>query len=211
VAIGTEQLEAEEQSSEVEKDCPRGEEELPMRNRFTVGVLAILVGTLDLTLCGPPKSVVAKIEVPPYATVTADDAIVKEILAAFDRAEQAIQARDVDGLMARYSKRYNYHKLRKSDARRIWEEIFECHRKLHSTHLFTDIKTVQVDGETRAEVKCTGALWGLASETGQKVTVDSWFEEVHYLVKEDEAWRIIGNAGGAAEPPRFGHAPHPLF
>jgi len=90
-----------------------------MKNRFTVGVLAILAGTLGLTLCGPPKPVVAKVEVPPYATVTADDATVKEILAAFDRAEQAIQARDVDGLMALYSKRYNYHKLRKSDARRI--------------------------------------------------------------------------------------------
>jgi len=182
-----------------------------MKNRFTVGLLVILAGTLGLTICGPPKPVVAKVEVPSYATVTADDATVKEILAAFDRAEQAIQARDLDGLMALYSKRYNYHKLHKSDARRIWEEIFEYHHKLHSTHLFTDIRTVQVDGETRAEVKCTGALWGLASETGQKVTVDSWFEEVHYLVKEDGAWRIIGNAGGTPETPRFGHAPHPLF
>lgn len=41
--------------------------------------------------------------------------------------------------------------------------------------------------------------------------MDSWFEEVHYLVKEDGVWRIIGNAGGTAETPRFGHAPHPLF
>lgn len=182
-----------------------------MASRLLLSVIAILVGALGLTLCGPPKPVVAKVEVPPYATITVDDATVKEILAAFDRAEQAIQARDVDGLMALYSKRYNYHKLRKSDARRIWEEIFEYHYKVHSTHLFTDIRTVQVDGETRAEVKCTGALWGLASETGQKVTVDSWFEEVHYLVKEDGAWRIIGNAGGTPETPRFGHAPHPLF
>jgi hypothetical protein len=56
-------------------------------------------------------------------------------------------------------------------------------------------------------VNCTGALWGLASEAGQKVTVDSWVEGAHYLVKEDGAWRIIGNAGGEAETPRFGHAP----
>ena len=182
-----------------------------MTSRLSLSALAILVGAFGLTLCGPPKPVTAKVEVPSYATVTADDATVKDLLAAFDRAEQAIQARDVDGLMALYSKRYNYHKLRKSDARRLWEEIFEYHHKLHSTHLFTDIKTVQVDGETRVEVKCTGALWGLANESGQKVTVDSWFEEVHYLVKEDGAWRIIGNAGTGAETPRFGHAPHPLF
>jgi len=182
-----------------------------MRLRLSITIFGIVLGASTLTLCHPPTPTVAKVEVPSYATVTADDATVKEVVAAFDRAEQAIQARDIDGLIALYSKRYNYHKLRKSDARRLWEEIFEYHHKLHSTHIFTDIKTVQVDGETRAEVRCTGALWGLANETGQKVTVDSWFEEVHYLVKEDGTWRIIGNAGGALETPRFGHAPHPLF
>lgn len=182
-----------------------------MRQRPLNTMLAVMVGASTLTLCRPATPTVAKVEVPSYATVTADEAAVKEIIAAFDRAEQAIQARDLDGLMNLYSKRYNYHKLRKSDARRMWEEILEYHTKLHSTHIFSDIKTTQVDGETRAEVKCTGALWGLAGETGQKVSVDSWFEEVHYLVKEDGDWRIIGNAGGAPETPRFGHAPHPLF
>jgi hypothetical protein len=108
-----------------------------LASRLSLSVIAILVGAFGLTLCGPPKPVVAKVEVPPYATITADDATVKEILAAFDRAEQAVQARDVDGLMALYSKRYNYHKLRRSDVRRIREEIFESHHKLHSTHLFT--------------------------------------------------------------------------
>lgn len=182
-----------------------------MKGRLLIGAVAILAGTVIVAECLPPAPAAAKVEVVTGASVTADEIVVKGILATFERAEQAIQVRDLDGLMALYSKRYNYHKLRKSDARRIWEEIFEYHHKLHSTHLFTDIKTAQVDGETRAEVKCTGALWGLANETGQKVTVDSWFEEVHYLVKEDGTWRIIGNAGGALETPRFGHAPHPLF
>jgi len=182
-----------------------------MRKRFWRGLGLVVLVMSGVTLCRPPTPTVAKVEVPPYATVTADETTVKEIIAAFDRAEQAIQARDLDGLMTLYSKRYNYHKLRKSDARRLWKEILEYHHKLHSTHLFTDIKTTQVDGETRAEAKRTGALWRVASETGEKVTVDSWFEEVHYLVKEDGAWRIIGNAGGAPEMPRFGHAPHPLF
>jgi hypothetical protein len=182
-----------------------------MRKKVSIGVMIVVFAASGLTLCRPPTPTVAKVEVPSYATVTADDATVKEILAAFDRAEQAIQARDVDGLMSLYSKRYNYHKLRKSDARRLWEEMLEYHHQLHSTHVFTDIKTTQVDGETRAEVKCTGALWGISGESGEKVTVDSWFEEVHYLVKEDGVWRIIGNAGRAPESPRFGHAPHPLF
>lgn len=174
--------------------------------------MALLAGTIGLAQCHPPTPVAAKVEIVTGASVMADEPTVKEVLAAFDRAEQAIQARDLDGLMALYSKRYNYHRLRKSDARRIWEEIFEYHHNLHSRHLFTEInKVVQMNGEVTAQIKCTGALWGLANETGQKVTVDSWFEEVHYLVKEDGAWRIIGNAGTAPESPRFGHAPHPLF
>ncbi|HLZ32682.1 MAG TPA: hypothetical protein VKP13_01605 [Nitrospira sp.] len=183
-----------------------------MTSRPSISVLSILVGACALTLCRPPTPSVAKVEIVTGADVTADEDTVKEILATFDRAEKAIQAKDLDSLMGLYSKRYNYHRLRKSDARRIWEEICEYHHKLHSTHLFTKInKVVQANGEVTAQVTCTGALWGLADETGNKVTIDSWFEEVHYLVKEDGAWRIIGNAGDAPETPRFGHAPHPLF
>ena len=74
-----------------------------MTSRLSLSAIAILVGAFGLTLCGPPKPVAAKVEVPSYATITADDATVKDLLAAFDRAEQAIQARDVDGLMALYS------------------------------------------------------------------------------------------------------------
>ncbi len=167
-----------------------------------------LASTLALAIVGQAA---AKVDLMLGSEAQAEEQVVKDLVAVFDKAEAAIQARDLDGVMALYSKRYNYHRLRKSDARRIWEEIFEYHHKLHSRHLFTDIKTVQVDGETRAEIKCTGALWGLSNETGQKVTVDSWFEETHYLVKEDGTWRIIGNAGTGPETPRFGHAPHPLF
>lgn len=166
--------------------------------------------TVLVVMWGPPSGQ-AKVQVMGGADITAEEKIVTEIVAAFDRAEAATQARDLDTLVGFYSKRYNYHRLRKSDARRLWEEIFDYHHKLHSTHLFTKIKAVTADGELRAEVTCTGALWGEADETGKKVTIDSWFEEIHYLVKEDGGWRIIGNAGLAPEMPRFGHAPHPLF
>lgn len=183
-----------------------------MRYRPLHTLLAMAVGVTTLTLCRPATPTVAKVEIMTGAAIMADENSVKEIVAAFDRAEKAIQAKDLDGLMALYSKRYNYHKLRKSDARRIWEEIFEYHHRLHSTHLFTKInKVVQMNGDVTAQVTCTGALWGLADETGGKETIDSWFEEVHYLVKEDGAWRIIGNEGAGLETPRFGHAPHPLF
>ncbi len=170
----------------------------------------LLVSTV-LAYATYSRVALAKVQVVLDAAIAADEKTVSEIVAAFDQAESAIQARDLDTLMTLYSKQYNYHRLRKSDARRLWEEIFEYNRQLHSTHLFTQIKTVESGGELRAEVTCTGALWGIGAESGQKVTVDSWFDEVHYLIKENGKWRIIGNAGSVPEMPRFGHAPHPLF
>ena len=47
--------------------------------------------------------------------------------------------------------------------------------------------------------------------TGQKTAIDSWYEEIHYLVKEDGKWRIRGNAGERPRALQFGTAPHPLF
>lgn len=78
-----------------------------MKPRFLIAVCAIVVGVSSLALCHPPTPTVAEVEVPPYVTVTAADATATIILAAFDRAEQAIQARDLDGLLTFYSKRYN--------------------------------------------------------------------------------------------------------
>lgn len=135
-----------------------------------------------------PQSALSKVQIIAGSDITGDEKTVNEIVAAFDRAEAAIHARDIDTVMSLYSKRHDYHKLRKSDARRLWVEIFEHYQKLFSTHLFTEIKTSGSESELSAEIKCTGALWGLSNETGQKVTVDSWFEEVHYLVKEDRVW-----------------------
>ena len=131
-----------------------------------------------------PDPAAAKVDVMAGSAIQADEKTVNELVAAFDR---------------------------KSDARRIWEEMFEYYRQLTSRHLFAEIKTVTTETGVRAESKCTGALRGGKAETGQKVTLDSWFEEVHYLIKEDGAWRLIGNAGEEPEAPRFGHAPHPLF
>jgi len=67
-----------------------------VKSRFSVEVCAIVIGASSLTCCHPPTPRIARVEVPPYAIV-ADD-MVKDIVAAFDRAEQAIQVKDLDGL-----------------------------------------------------------------------------------------------------------------
>ena len=138
--------------------------------------------------------------------------VVKGLVAAVDRAESALQQEDLDGLMPFYAPSYDYHGLKTGDVRRIWGEVFEHYKALESLHLFSDIKVVNVNGALRAEVTCTGGLYGTDEHTGHRLTLDSWFREVHYLVKEGDTWRFLGNAGDAPAGAPFASAPHhPLF
>jgi hypothetical protein len=138
--------------------------------------------------------------------------VVKEVLASFGRAEAAIQKEELKALMTFYSPGYNYHGLKESDVRRVWDEVFTHYRAVASTHLFSDIKIQQVGSQLRAEVTCTGGLYGTEEQTGKRITLDSWFREVHYLVKEDGGWRFLGNAGEAPGSAPFSSTPHhPLF
>ena len=168
--------------------------------------------------------VAAVVQVLPNATLTvdgrvlsdqeavADDPTVRTIRAAFERAEAAVQSQNLDGLMTFYGKAFNYHGLRQPDVRRIWTEVFEHYRDLSSTHLFSDVKLTHDGTLVRVEITCTGGLYGTERKSGKAVTLDSWFREVHYLVKEDGAWRFVGNAGDAPTAAPFASVPHhPLF
>jgi len=138
--------------------------------------------------------------------------MVKGLLAAFDRAESALKKEDLNALMQFYAPTYDYHGLKANDVRRIWGEVFEHYKALESLHLFSDIKITQEDNEFRAEVTCTGGLYGTDERTGNRITLDSWFREVHYLVKEDGVWRFLGNAGEVpAGAPVTSTPHHPLF
>lgn len=165
----------------------------------------------------------AKVQVLPDAVVlvegkaitgkrVSDHPAVREVLASFDRAEAALQKENLDDLMAFYAPAYNYHGLKGSDVRRVWGEVFTHYKAVSSLHLFSDIKVLQVDSRLRAEVTCTGGLYGTDERTGNRITLDSWFREVHYLVKEAGVWRFLGNAGEVPAAAPFSSAPHhPLF
>ncbi|MCX5722197.1 MAG: hypothetical protein NT179_09235 [Nitrospirae bacterium] len=136
----------------------------------------------------------------------------REILAAFGRAEAAVQKQDLDQVLQFYAKAYNYHGLKPTDVRRIWDEVFTHYHNLSSTHLFSVVKVFRSGSQLRAEITCTGGLYGTESQGGARITLDSWFQEVHYLVHEDGAWRFLGNAGVAPSAEPFTSSPHhPLF
>lgn len=138
--------------------------------------------------------------------------VVKGLLAAFERAEAGLKAEDLKALMQFYAPAYDYHGLKIHDVRRIWGEVFEHYKAVESLHLFSDIKVTQVNNGLRAEVTCTGGLYGTDRRTDNRITLDSWFREVHYLIKEDGVWRFLGNAGEVPAGAPFASAPHhPLF
>jgi len=183
-----------------------------MKRRGMLKIILILTGALILTQCRPPTPVAAAVEFSPGVGADADQPIIQELVAAFNEAEAAVKSADLERLMKFYATSYNYHGLKRSDVRRVWEEVFLHYQDISSSHVFTELKLVQADGVRKAYVTCTGVLQGTEKQTGKSITIDSWAREVHYLVKEEGTWRFFGNAGGAANYAPATSAPHhPLF
>ncbi len=175
------------------------------------GRVAAVWSILSFLLLSLPISAKAAVEIA-AGTAPSDRAALKDIAAAFDRAEAAVQNGDVEALMPFYAEAYNYHGLKRADVRRVWEEVFAHYRGLSSQHVFTKVQVIDGNGTKKAYVTCTGALHGTDKESGKPVTIDTWVNEVHFLIKENGAWRFHGNAGGDTRRSPAGSAPHhPLF
>jgi ketosteroid isomerase-like protein len=161
---------------------------------------------------GFPMPIEAKTQLMPGGIQEVDSETLKELLSTFEQSEQAMQARDVDRIMALYSDDYLYHGLKKADVQKIWEQLFKHYKELESVHTFSVVRLGGPGGKLVAEMTCSGVVWGTSKETTLRSPIDSWYEEVHYLRRENGRWRIVGNVGGESMPVlQFGVAPHPLF
>jgi len=145
------------------------------------------------------------------AVVEVDQATVNQIMDVFHKADAAIAAENLDGLMELYSTQYNYHGLKHADIRKIWSDLFKEYRNLVGAHFFSKIAKVGSGSNAIIEVTCTGILSGISKTSGLRVPIDSWHEEVHVLTLEGGVWRIRGNVGETPGVLPFGTAPHPLF
>lgn len=183
---------------------------MTLRGRTVLATITALIIIIAVSLAGR-GTVQAKIVLPAGAVIEVDEGTVLAVIAAFEKAEQAVKAHDLETVMAVYSPQYNYHGLKKDDIRKIWKELFDEYKEIASTHLFSKITKVGSGGNAVLEVTCTGHLWARSKTSGLYVPIDSWHEEVHYLVFEDGGWRIRGNAGESPRVLPFGTAPHPLF
>ena len=172
-------------------------------------VLLMLLSA-GLWLLGSPLPAPAETKMSKQIEVQANEKTVKEILAAFDKAEKALKAQDLDALMALYSKDYDYHGLTKNNLLELWKDLFSKYRRISSHHIFSKI-AVTVEGKApKARITCTGGLWATAESTGERIIIDSWFDEVHRLVYEGGAWRILGHDGEDQQAMQNGAA-HPYF
>jgi hypothetical protein len=149
--------------------------------------------------------------IPPSAIMEVDQATVTQIVDVFHKAEAAVAAGDIDGVMALYSTQYNYHGLKQADVRKIWLNLFKEYRDISEVHFFSKIVKVGSGSDAIIEITCTGILSGISKTSGLRVPIDSWYEEVHFLTLEGGVWRIRGNAGETPRALPFGTAPHPLF
>lgn len=173
---------------------------------------AAIAAFLILPFLADLGTVQAKIVVPPSGSmIEVNAATLKTVVGLFEAAEDAIKAHDLDKVMAVYSPQYNYHGLKREDLRKIWKDLFDEYQEIASTHLFTKMTKVGAGRDGVLEVTCTGHLWARSKTSGLYVPIDSWHEEVHYLVLENGTWRIRGNVGESPRVLPFGTAPHPLF
>ena len=168
----------------------------------------ILIG---FVLVASPPVAQALTQILPEAVIEADQQSLAELIGTFDRAQEAIRARDVDALMELYAPNYQYHGLKRGDIRKIWADLFARYDLIANMHTFSAIKVVTTGMDTTAEIICTGAVWANSRETKQRIPIDSWHQEVHRLVKGKDGWHIVGNLGGDQAIRQFGTAPHPLF
>lgn len=200
------------------------EERATRKGRRNEGSRRTLLWIVAAALMGQVSAAQAAVHVLPDMTVIREsgtitgaksvraDPTVQEVLAAFDQAERALETQDLAALMQFYAPGYNYHGLHVKDVERIWGEVFEHYRTLSSTHLFSEMKIVRAGEGVRIELTCTGGLYGADVQSGARVTVDSWFQEVHYLVRDKHGWRFLGNRGDAPRSAPFSSSPHhPLF
>lgn len=188
----------------------RNPQETSSMNGRLFAVCCLLLVTACLWASGP-SAADAKTQLMSGGIQDVDPQTLKELLSTFEQAEQAMRAHDIDGIMALYSDDYLYHGLKKADVQKIWKQLFDYYKELESFHTFSVVRTVGSASKLVAEITCTGVVWGTSKDTTLRTPIDSWYEEIHYLKKENGRWRIVGNVGESQPVLQFGIAPHPLF
>ena len=178
-----------------------------MRGRVLIA--GSLVG-ICLTILGAGAPASGALRIDTGADLQADAETVDHIVEVFNRAENAIGEKDLDGLMTVYSEHYRYQDMTKADMRKIWKGFFEQYDRISTIHTFSRIMVTPGNPPT-ADITCTGVLWAAPDGTDQLVNLSIWAGDIHHLIVEHGAWKVLGQGRNAPNRPEFGQAPPPLF
>ena len=163
-------------------------------------------GVLALTACATMDPVPHGTHLAPTANIQADPATTAEILNLFRGFEEAVRRGDLDGIMSLYADEYVDRGYTKARLRKEWAEILDQYHQFSTDHVVTHIAVDFQRPPSLAWITCTGSLSAINKVTGQRVTLDQWYGEIHYAIHEDGRWRIQGSASEAflqpADPSR---------
>lgn len=171
-------------------------------------IMLMLVGASFNSLgAGDPALGALRIDTEAYRQ--ADVETVRRIEELFNRAEKAIGEKDLDALMTVYSDRYRYQELTKADMRNMWKGFMDQYERISTLHSFSRI-VIKPGNPPTAQITCTGALWATSNQSDQRVNLSSWVGDIHHLLCEHGAVRIVGQGREATKRPEFGPTPPTL-
>jgi hypothetical protein len=146
------------------------------------------------------------------AYAEADEKIADEISASFKQAEEALRRGDLEGVLAFYAKGYTHKGFNAVTIGSTWKDLLQKNRELSITLVFERISIEAGSSPPKAQVICTGSLWGVSRVTGRRHHIESWFDEVYHLVYENGRWRTQGRAWEVLmeKETRSARPPHPF-
>jgi hypothetical protein len=147
------------------------------------------------------------------ADIKGEDNAVQAILSTFKQSEEAVRQKNLDALMELYSDNYKHGGYTKESVKAVWRDLFAHYHDFADNHIFSKVKIEGSKTPPQAQITCTGSLWAISNETGERVNIDSWYGEVHYLTYEHGRWHLAGTFWEIprAKESRGAFLPHPFF
>lgn len=148
-------------------------------------------------------------EIDPAAKQVLGEQTFNEVKAFFLTAEKAIEAKDLETIMALYSNNYRDGELDKKSVELAWRKIFARMDKMASLH---NMKLARMSPDRNMVVfQCSGLLLGTPGSDKGYTTIDNWNNQDHILIKEDGKWKLIATYGIERQRLWFDKPMHPLF
>lgn len=148
-------------------------------------------------------------EIDPAAEQQLGEQTFNELKMFFHTAEKAIEAKDLEALMALYSDNYRDGDIDKKSVAQAWQKIFA---RMDTMASLQNMKLAKMSADgSMVVLQGNGLLLGVAEPGKGLITIDNWNNQDHILLKEDGKWKLIAIYGLERQRLWFDKPMHPLF